>query len=224
MNLFSLKRSYPVLIVLKTSVLRFNSNFLGLGVGNPQYFGPWGPLVVPTDLNPKTMVLPLSYKVSCFYPKVQGEGLFCPLTSGLHRMRPPNCLVRVHKKDSFPWFHFECKAGDQLQATIWHLSGGERGRRRSDAAFFKNTFFSERKILGPTGLDPRSDHAGDRKSNTLTTIPNSPVVRDGSGDAHTRESQIVFSSARWQRDRPLSLDNTFETDKTDFTWQVIKQK
>ena len=128
-------------------------------------------------------------------------------------MLRPNCLVRVHKNDSFPWFHFKCDAGDKL-ATICHLFLGKREGREVTQLFLP-FFFPKRKILGPTGLDLQSEPLGDWESNTFTTIPYFPVVREGSGDPYTRESQIVlFSPARWQRDSPLSLDNTFETDST----------
>jgi len=78
-RVFSLKSSHPVLIVLKISVLRMNSDFWRFGVGNPQYFGPRGPLVVPTDLNPKSMV-PTTILQSFMLSSESAR--WSPLTSG----------------------------------------------------------------------------------------------------------------------------------------------
>ena len=103
------------------------------------------------------------------------------------------------------------QTGDNL-ATLC----GEKERQRSDAAFFF-TFFSQEKNLGPTGFDPRSKQPDDWQSYTLTSTPNFTAVINGSDPySPKREPNSSFSPARWQRDWPLSLDNTFETEST--TW------
>ena len=77
------------------------------------------------------------------------------------------------------------QTGDNLAT----LCGGKE-RQRCDAAFFY--LFSQKKNLGPTGFDPRTNPTDDWKSNTLTTTLNFPAIFVGSGDANTRENQIVL--------------------------------
>jgi len=78
------------------------------------------------------------------------------------------------------------QTGDNL-ATLC----GEKERQRSDAAFFL-PFFPKKKNLESIGCDPRSKPPGEWEPNIFTTTPNFPAGSDGSGDAYTRENQIVL--------------------------------
>ena len=78
--------------------------------------------------------------------------------------------------------------------TNWRQSGNslwEKGKAEKWRGFFL-PFFPKRKILGPTGFDPRSKPPIDQEFNTLTTTPNIPAIIDGTGDPYTRENQVVL--------------------------------
>ena len=127
-------------------------------------------------------------------------------------MLRPNCLVRVHKNDSFPWFHFKCEAGDKL-ATIWQLFVGKRKGREVTRLFF--TFFSQEKKFGTDQIRSSIATAWWKRAQHFDHYTKRSSYKwRFRRYIYTREPNSSFSPARWQRDWPLSLDNTFETDST----------
>jgi len=116
---------------------------------------------------------------------------------GLDRMLRPDCLVRVRKNDSFPSFRYECEAGDQLARIRLLVWGKGEGREVTRLSFFFFLFF-KKKIRGPTGSDPPSEslNTGNCESDTLTTAPNSLVIKLVSGVAHSRGHRPISKHSR----------------------------
>jgi len=120
-------------------------------------------------------------------------------------MLRPDCLVRVRKNDSFPSFRMRGwrPTGENPAALL-----GERGRERSYAAFFLFfTFFFQEKNLRAdrTRSSIRTvKRSGDCKYDTLTTTPNSLVIKLVSGAAHSREHTSIHSRKKgWGGERKL---------------------
>jgi len=91
-------------------------------------------------------------------------------------------------------------------ATIWQLFVGKRERRGVMQLFF--SFFYQEKNFRTDWT--RSESPSVWKSDTLTTTPNFPDESNGSGDAYTRESQIVLL---------LPLDGSAAGP---FRWTILK--
>ena len=100
--------------------------------------------------------------------------------------------------------------------TNWRQSGNSswgKGKAEKWRGFFL-PFFPKKKFLGLTRFDLQSTawrlKAQHLDHYTKLSGCNRRFIRC----IYTREPNSSFSPARWQRDWPLSLDNTFETDST----------
>jgi len=107
-----------------------------------------------------------------------------------------------------------------MLVTNWQLFVGKR-EGREETQFFLPFFSQEKNFRTDRARSPNGT-AWRLRVRHFDHYTKLSGCNKGLGDAYSRESQIVlFSPARWQRDWPRSLDNTFETDSTNTHWEKI---